>query len=535
MTSPEPADPPIDAVTRRVLGLETYLDQVQPRGDQARGRWNRLTTRPFPASTDRPDEIERLKRIEDRLCADSTEVLGQQLASLPTLERTLRRLGAGETLRDADFFEIKRFLYHATTLLEEAGGLDGLPTADSDVADRLREAMSTIHPDHGHSKRFHLADELDAQLAEQRDRLRQIRRRLRDARRRLESDVVDDYGGRFDLHGRYHPDTTPELSEDDRLRHQGGHIRLADPKLVELQHQRDELEQRVRQLEHDQRRRLTDFVADLEADIVGLKDRLVELDLRLTRIELRDRLDGCWPTFDPTDDCWLRLEAGRDPALVEASSADEIQPVDVRLSTDGTVVLGPNMGGKSSLLRLAGLAAWCSQMALPVPADACRVGELERIVYVGSEEPDDTGPTEGLSSFGREIRRFDQFWDTGARTLWLLDEPCRGTHPDEGTRLAAAIARDRIERGDRVVVATHFPGLAQRCGFSRLRIAGIEADRERLEEALTEAENDNRPLHQALRQFMDYRVVDDHQGRVPRDGWRIARALGLDLPPPDED
>lgn len=533
MTTSQTAQSPVDASTRQVLDIESYLQRVQPRSQEARDQWNRLASGTFLPADRRRAEIERLRRLEEHLSEHLASLFDSQLSSLPTLERPLRRLEAGETLRDADFFEIKRFLYQAVQLLEQAGGVDELPGADADVTRTFRETMAAIHPDHADSRRFHLADELDDELADHRHRLSDIRQQVRDRRRDLESAVVDDYGGQFDIHDRFHPDDDPDLADDDRLAHDTGHIRLDDDLLDRLQARKDEIEQQVRHHEDRQRRRLTEIVDGIRDRLVEIKDRLVALDLRLTRIELRNHIEGCWPSLETESNHWLQLEDGRDPSLIESSGPEAVQPIDIRLSRSGTVVLGPNMGGKSALLRLAGLAAWCGQMALPVPARACRIEALERIVYVGSEEPDDVGPTEGLSSFGREIRRFVDFWESDGPTLWLLDEPCRGTHPDEGTRLAAAIARRRIEQGDRVAVATHFPDLAQRSGFTRLRISGIDADRASLESAIAEADDEGRPLHEVLRRFMDYRTVEDADGTVPRDGWRIARALGLDLPPPD--
>lgn len=522
-------DADVDAVTRRVLGISAYLDQVSPAGERARRRWDELASGPFYPVDQRRDELERLRRLDEQLDEASIDRFQDELAGVPTLERTHRRLAAGETLRDADFFEIKRFLYYAVSLLEAADGLDGLPGPDAEVTDVFRGAMGTIHPGHAWSTRFHLADELDPKLERGRAKLRTIRRRTKERRKELEARVVDDRGGSFDIHGRFRPPEEADEIDDDRLSLVDGWYRLDDDELRKLDDHRQQLLDRVLSLEHDQRRRLTSFVEDIADHLADINEKLTDFDLRLARIELRRAVDGCWPGDADEDRCWLSVTGGRDPVLVEAMGRDAVQPVDVGLDAAGTVVLGPNMGGKTALLRLVGIVQWCAAMALPVPAEECRVDQRERIVYLGGEQPDQPSTDRGLSSFGREVRRFVEFWETGDSTLWLLDEPCRGTHPEEGRRLAAEIAAERIERGDVVVMATHFPGLAEETGFTRLRIAGLEADDQGLDELLDTSTMDEESLQQALGQLMDYRVVEDPDGRVPRDGRAIARALGLEL------
>ncbi len=530
MTTESAARSAVDPVTRKVLGIDAFLRRVSPHSELAVQRWQQLAHAEFESVDAVEAQLKRLRDLDQRLSPALLQRLGDDLCALPPLKRTLRRLDASQTLRDADFFEVKRFLYHSSALLEAADGLDDLPGADSSTVERFRDAMATLHPDHAGSTRFHLADELDEELADRRNELRRLRSDLRRRRNELETAIVDDLGGRFDIHGRYHPDDGPV--DDDRLRIYDGYPVVDDRRLNALTQRVDELHEQVRDQEHRQRRRLTGVVKTLREDIERVRSQLAQFDLRASRTQLRRHIDGCWPQL-----CdhlpWMALESGRLPSLLRASGVDEVQPIDVALRRPGAVVLGPNMGGKSALLKLVGLASWCAAMAMPIPAQSCGAARMERIVYVGSEAAGSAEPTDGLSSFGREIRRFTRFWDAEGTTLWLLDEPCRGTHPEEGTRLAAAIINRLIERGDRVVVATHFPGLADRIDATRLRVAGLDADTEQLAMALEEARLEGRPLHEPLRAMMDYRVVEDPNGQVPRDGWRIARALGLEIPEDD--
>lgn len=518
---------PIDGITSRVLGIREFLDAVEPRSQGALEAWNRLEGTPFLTATERRRELERLRALDAVVDQETIDGLSQGLCALPDLARVFRRLDAGETLRDADFFELKRFFYYALQILDGADGLDSLWQPDSAICDQLRDAIDTLHPGRAGSVRFHLADELDPTLEKHRSKLREIRSRTNRRRRRLEDEITERYGGRFDVHGRFHSAGDDEI-DDDRLAADRRGYRLVDDRLESLRQQQNQQVERVASAEHEQRRRLTEFVASMRDDIAQVRDRLVDFDLRLTRIELMRAIDGCWPTFDSSASSWLQIDTGRDPGLVRTVGDRQVQPVDVRLGDDATVVLGPNMGGKSALLRLVGLVQWCAQQAMPVPAESCVVREVERIVYVGSDEPMSAGVDDDLSSFGREVRRLVEHWEGPAPGLWLLDEPCRGTHPAEGTRLAEQIARRRLEAGDRVVMSTHLPGLAEIEDFDTLSIAGLNCTAGELQQALSDTE-DEQQLRRVLRQKMDYGVVEGSSSEVPRDGMAIAGALGLKL------
>ena len=517
----------LDAITRRVLGIESYLKRVEPRCETARHRWRGLASVPFLSAEARGDEVLRRRRLDTELDAEAIAELGRELRSLPTLERVVRRLDADQILGDADLFSLKRFFYHGLAVLESADGVDGLPTSDSATAKLLREAMETIHPGQTPSTRFHLADELDPTLQSRRSRLRNIRRRLRVKRKEFESQIVDDLGGKFDVHGRYRPDDDAKI-DDPRLRWEQGFYRLDNEEIATFTEQQREVADEVAVLEKQQRRRLSNFAEEILESLLALEARLVAFDLRIAAVELRRQIDGCWPReIGDNEGFWLKLNAGRDPTLISAPEIEQIQPIDVTLTKPGNVVIGPNMGGKSALLRLIGLCQWCAQMALPAPARECAISDTQRIVYVGSEEPGRSVESADLSAFGREIQRFVQFWEGDEKISWLLDEPGRGTHPEEGARLAEEIACARIDRGDTVIMATHFPQLARCHGFARLRVKGLDVDDATLASAIAEADERHEPLRDVLRRFMDYGVVDNPDAEVPRDARRVAAALGL--------
>ena len=536
-----------DATTRAVLGIDAYLKRVEPTSEWGHRAWRQLALATV-GDEDRREGLEVLRRLDETVEDEELKRWRRWFNEVPALTRSLRRLASGESLRDGDFFEVKRFLYQGKRLVEAAASVaPARSILVGDLAANLRgdqgeqsgaiegrlawldALLSTIHPGHAESSRFHLADELEAGLGAGRDRRREAKRTLRRHRSALEEKVVERWGGRFDLRGRYQADDEASgFERDEHLEAVDGIFRAGDEALQTLREKVEELDAEVTRLEGEARRRLTEVLARERAEFEAFRERLGEFDRALTKVALRRRLQGCWPKDG--GEAWLSLEEGRSPELVDQMGAEAVQPITAVLERQGAVVLGPNMGGKSAFLRLLGLSVWCAQMGLCLPAKAAAVGDVDRLVYVGSEEPRGPDGSEGLSAFGREVQRLVDLWETKAgRTLWLLDEPCRGTHPREGAQLAQSIVRQRLERGDLVVVATHFPELAQIEGLKTLEVRGLVDDEAALQERLEKAKRLGKSLKHALREAMDFGLEESDEARVPRDGQRVARALGLEI------
>jgi dsDNA-specific endonuclease/ATPase MutS2 len=115
---------------------------------------------------------------------------------------------------------------------------------------------------------------------------------------------------------------------------------------------------------------------------------------------------------------------------------------------------------------------------------------------------------------------------TPSPVLWLLDELGRGTHPQEGAKLASEIIEALSARGDRILASTHFPELARMQGVALWRIEGLR-DREALD-ALIGKIATSEELEQALRDAMSYQPerITQAEDAIPRDATLIAKLLG---------
>jgi DNA mismatch repair protein MutS2 len=527
----ELADAFVDATTAVVLGVRPFVEQLG--ADSRAGRARAVQPTHFgPGDVDAwRAELERLLEAE-QWCErepSAEEHVREALAELPVLDRPLRKLAVDEVLGEAELFTVKRFLYYGAQAAEAAlDVLSGWAVPES-TPEQAYALMEAVHPQAKPTPRFHLTSELSEDLEELRITLRQHKKSERTRRHQLAAAIEEDYGGTFDLHGTFRP---PEDACDDALRADPRLERtrigweLTDDELCGIVEERERIEGVIEELEYELRAELSERLRDQIGWLDGLAETLTTLDVRLAKVRLKRQIGGCWP--DLRQEPGLLIQAGREPGVVRAlgpQKADQLQPIDVEVGGAPAVITGPNMGGKSVLLRLIGLSQWCAQHAFPAPAARCEFAPVSALVYVGSEEPNAADTSEGLSSFGREVSRLVDWWERGeAPRLWLFDELGRGTHPEEGAEIARQTIAQLVERGDGVVAATHFPAVAGLDGAQKLRIAGL-TDPDRLQELLGQDDVD---VEQALREVMDYQPVDaGANDEVPRDARVVAKALGL--------
>jgi len=141
---------------------------------------------------------------------------------------------------------------------------------------------------------------------------------------------------------------------------------------------------------------------------------------------------------------------------------EQFIPNDVSLTTDARMIIltGPNMAGKSTILRQIGLIALMAQMGSWVPASRAVVGIADRVfTRVGASD----NLVRGQSTFMVEMSETSAILHTAtARSLVLLDEIGRGTSTWDGVSIAWAVSEHFHDRvGCKTVFATHYHELTQ--------------------------------------------------------------------------
>jgi DNA mismatch repair protein MutS len=163
-----------------------------------------------------------------------------------------------------------------------------------------------------------------------------------------------------------------------------------------------------------------------------------------------------------SDEFVLDIGAGRHPVVERMMPRDKFIPNDVRLTEDARVIIltGPNMAGKSTILRQVGLIVLMAQMGSFVPANSARVGLIDRVfTRVGASD----NLVRGQSTFMVEMSETSAILHSAtARSLVLLDEIGRGTSTYDGVSIAWAVSEHLHDRtGCKTVFATHYHELTQ--------------------------------------------------------------------------
>ncbi|MFT7806013.1 DNA mismatch repair protein Msh6 [Arapaima gigas] len=177
------------------------------------------------------------------------------------------------------------------------------------------------------------------------------------------------------------------------------------------------------------------------------------------------------PTDTPGSTPFLDLRGSRHPCVTSTFFGDDFIPNDIAIGCPGTrdedeekggascvLVTGPNMGGKSTLMRQCGLVVILAQLGCYVPAESLRLTPVDRVfTRLGASDR----IMSGESTFFVELSETASILHHGTRhSLVLLDELGRGTATYDGTAIASAVVKELVEHiCCRTLFSTHYHSL----------------------------------------------------------------------------
>jgi DNA mismatch repair protein MutS len=187
---------------------------------------------------------------------------------------------------------------------------------------------------------------------------------------------------------------------------------------------------------------------------------VAELDVLAALADVAAREGYARPIM--TDGFELDIVGGRHPVVERMMPRDKFIPNDVRLTEDARVVIltGPNMAGKSTILRQVGLIVVLAQVGSFVPASSATIGLCDRVfTRVGASD----NLVRGQSTFMVEMAETSAILHTATcRSLVLLDEIGRGTSTYDGVSIAWAVSEHLHNAvGCKTIFATHYHELVQ--------------------------------------------------------------------------
>lgn len=203
-------------------------------------------------------------------------------------------------------------------------------------------------------------------------------------------------------------------------------------------------------------RELSDRIGAAADVIVTNQNVLAHLDAVRARARLSLDLEAEKPEINERD--VIRVGSGRHPLL--ALRGVDVVPNDIEMEEGERVLVisGPNTGGKTVCLTMAGLFVLMTRAGLFVPANPGSEVPLHLDVFAVIGDEQDLA--QDLSSFSAHIKDLRAIAElAGPRSLVLLDELMSSTDPEEGSALGIAVLSALYERGATVMATTHFPQL----------------------------------------------------------------------------
>lgn len=206
-----------------------------------------------------------------------------------------------------------------------------------------------------------------------------------------------------------------------------------------------------------------DLFNSLRRQVAGFRDRFARSSEALSRLDYWQALAYAarreqWnrPTF--TKDMRLRIESGRHPAIEAVQGRSNYIPNSLEMDDAARffIITGPNMAGKSTILRQTAIITVMAQMGSFVPADKAEIGICDRVFSrVGASDNLAMGQSTFMVEMTETARILRQ---ATKRSLIILDEIGRGTSTFDGLSLAWAVAEDLAGRhgGIRTLFATHY-------------------------------------------------------------------------------
>ncbi len=240
-----------------------------------------------------------------------------------------------------------------------------------------------------------------------------------------------------------------------------GAERFTSDELDEVSDRVQHAEERAKELEAELYRRLLARAAQAAPRLHRLAARVASWDAFAALAEVAHRFDYVRPEVDGGD--VIELTDARHPVVERLAAAGRFVPNDVRLDGDGErlwLVTGPNMAGKSTLMRQVALTVVMAQMGGFVPASRARVGVVDRVLSrVGASD----NVSRGESTFMVEMRETAAILRGATRkSLVILDEIGRGTSTYDGLAIAWAVAEHLHDVCRcRALFATHYHELTE--------------------------------------------------------------------------
>ncbi len=396
--------------------------------------------------------------------------LQTMIGDIGDLERIISRAAAGKIM-PREVMQLRRGLSQTEPIMKLCGGkgveaLDELISKMGDCAELLEYLGRTMHPET--ASQLGKGDVIAAGVNEELDELRRIARHGKDYLLEVQQREIERTGipslkiGFNNVFGYYlevrntHKESVPE--EWIRKQTLVNAERYITEELKEYEQKILGAEERIYAIEVQI---YAELVAKIQANIAMIQKNcriLSRLDVLSGFADLAISNRYCRPKMN--EGKVIDIKQGRHPVIETMMQAgEEFVPNDIYLDNSSQQIIiltGPNMAGKSALLRQTALIVLMAQVGSFVPASAAEIGYCDKIfTRVGASD----NISRGESTFMVEMLETSMILhNLSSRSLVLLDEIGRGTSTYDGMSIARAIVEYIHEYGDgaKTLFATHY-------------------------------------------------------------------------------
>ena len=242
--------------------------------------------------------------------------------------------------------------------------------------------------------------------------------------------------------------------------------RFITPELKDRESQILNAEDRIQTLEYELFCNVRVQVAQETERIQKVATVIATVDVIASLAYTASKYEYAKPIIDESDEIIIR--DGRHPVVERLFTQEGFVPNDTELNCREQqmhIITGPNMSGKSTILRQTALITLLAQMGSFVPASAAKIGTVDRIfTRVGASD----NLVMGQSTFLVEMNETANILNNATRkSLIILDEIGRGTSTFDGLSIAWAVAEyilDEKRIGAKTLFATHYHELIELAG-----------------------------------------------------------------------
>ena len=401
---------------------------------------------------------------------DDMQQVQAMLGEVGDLERIISRAAAGKIM-PREVMQLRRGLGQTAPIMQLCKGrgvaaLDEMLSKMGDCTELLDYLGKTMHPET--ASQLGKGDVIASGVNEELDELRKIARHGKDYLLDLQQREIERTGipslkiGFNNVFGYYlevrnaHKDIVPQ--EWIRKQTLVNAERYITEELKEYEQKILGAEERIYALEVQI---YGELVSKIQSSIAVIQKNcriLARLDVLVGFADLAQTNRYCRPKMN--DSKVIDIKQGRHPVIETMMPAgEEFVANDIYLDNEKQQVIiltGPNMAGKSALLRQTALIALMAQVGSFVPASEATLGYCDKIfTRVGASD----NISRGESTFMVEMLETSMILhNISSRSLVLLDEIGRGTSTYDGMSIARAIVEYIHEYGDgaKTLFATHY-------------------------------------------------------------------------------